>query len=116
MMLQGMTADMLLRVGLRRCSAGDTILIHAAAGGVGLIMCQWAAALGATVIGTVSTEEKAELARAHGCHHPIVYSQAGFRRRGRADLTDGREASGRLRFGRPRHVRPVARLPSDRAA
>ena len=57
---------------------GDTILVHAAAGGVGLIMCQWAAALGATVIGTVGTEEKAELARAHGCAHPIVYSKQDF--------------------------------------
>src|SRR4051794_22067512 len=57
---------------------GDTILIHAAAGGVGLIMCQWAAALGATVIGTVGTDEKAELARTHGCAHPIVYSKQNF--------------------------------------
>ena len=55
--------------------AGDTILVHAAAGGVGLIMCQWAKALGATVIGTVGTDEKAELARAHGCDHPIVYTR-----------------------------------------
>jgi NADPH2:quinone reductase len=57
---------------------GDTILVHAAAGGVGLIMCQWAAALGATVIGTVSTEEKAELARANGCAHPILYTSQDF--------------------------------------
>jgi NADPH2:quinone reductase len=57
---------------------GDTILIHAAAGGVGLIMCQWAKALGVTVIGTVGTEEKAELAAAHGCDHPIVYSKQNF--------------------------------------
>src|SRR5881397_1779836 len=70
MMLQGMTAHMLLR-SVFPVHEGDTILIHAAAGGVGLIMCQWAAALGATVIGTVGTEEKAELAREHGCHHPI---------------------------------------------
>ncbi|HEU0285129.1 MAG TPA: quinone oxidoreductase, partial [Sphingomicrobium sp.] len=56
----------------------DTILVHAAAGGVGLILCQWASALGATVIGTVSTDEKAELARAHGCHHPIVYTRQDF--------------------------------------
>ncbi len=82
MMLQGMTARMLLR-SVYPVAAGDTILVHAAAGGVGLILCQWAAALGATVIGTVSTDEKAELARAHGCHHPIVYTRAGFRRRGR---------------------------------
>jgi NADPH2:quinone reductase len=77
MMLQGMTAQMLLR-SVFPVQAGDSILIHAAAGGVGLIMCQWAAALGATVIGTVGTEEKAELARAHGCAHPIVYSQQDF--------------------------------------
>jgi NADPH2:quinone reductase len=57
---------------------GDTILIHAAAGGVGLVMCQWASALGATVIGTVSNEEKAELARAHGCDHPILYTHQDF--------------------------------------
>src|SRR4051812_398396 len=77
MMLQGMTAQMLLR-SVFPVAKGDTILIHAAAGGVGLIMCQWAAALGATVIGTVGTEEKAELARKHGCAHPIVYSKQDF--------------------------------------
>ena len=77
MMLQGMTAQMLLR-SVFPVHDGDTILVHAAAGGVGLIMCQWAAALGATVIGTVGTEEKAELARAHGCAHPIVYSKQDF--------------------------------------
>jgi len=77
MMLQGMTVQMLLR-SVFPVHEGDTILIHAAAGGVGLIMCQWAAALGATVIGTVGTEEKAELARAHGCEHPIVYSKQDF--------------------------------------
>jgi len=58
--------------------AGDSILIHAAAGGVGLIVCQWAKALGATVIGTVGSDEKAELARAHGCDHPIVYTRQDF--------------------------------------
>ena len=77
MMLQGMTAQMLLR-SVFPVHDGDTILVHAAAGGVGLIMCQWAAALGATVIGTVGTEEKAELARAHGCAHPILYSKQDF--------------------------------------
>ena len=77
MMLQGMTVDMLIR-SVWPLHAGDTILIHAAAGGVGLIMCQWASALGATVIGAVSSEEKAELARANGCHHPIIYSQQDF--------------------------------------
>jgi len=77
MLLQGLTADMLLR-GVRQVSEGDTILVHAAAGGVGLILCQWAAALGATVIGTVSSEAKAELAEAHGCHHPIIYTRQDF--------------------------------------
>ena len=77
MMLQGMTARMLLRA-VHDVKSGDTILIHAAAGGVGLVMCQWASALGATVIGTVSTEEKAELARAHGCDHPILYTHQDF--------------------------------------
>ncbi len=74
MMLQGMTAQYLLRA-TYRVQPGDPILIHAAAGGVGLIVCQWARHLGATVIGTVGSEEKAALARAHGCEHPILYRQ-----------------------------------------
>jgi NADPH2:quinone reductase len=77
MMLQGMTARMLLRA-VFPVEKGDTILVHAAAGGVGLILCQWASALGATVIGTVSSDDKAELASAHGCHHPIVYTRQDF--------------------------------------
>ena len=77
MMLQGMTVGMLIR-SVRPLKSGDTLLIHAAAGGVGLILCQWASALGGTVIGTVSSEEKAELARAHGCHHPIIYTRDDF--------------------------------------
>ena len=77
MMLQGLTAHMLL-YGVHRVQAGETILVHAAAGGVGLIMWQWAKALGATVIGTVGSDEKAELARAHGCDHPIVYTRQDF--------------------------------------
>lgn len=77
MMLQGMTAHMLLR-SVYDLKAGDVILVHAAAGGVGLIMCQWAAALGATVIGTVSSAEKADLARAHGCQHPVIYTEQDF--------------------------------------
>lgn len=76
-MLQGMTVHMLLRR-VYPVKAGDMILIHAAAGGVGLIACQWAKALGATVIGTVGSDEKAELARAHGCDHPIVYTRDDF--------------------------------------
>lgn len=77
MMLQGMTAQYLLRR-TYRVQSGDTILIHAAAGGVGLIVCQWAKALGATVIGTVSSDEKAALAKAHGCDHPIIYTREDF--------------------------------------
>jgi NADPH2:quinone reductase len=76
-MLQGMTVHMLLRR-VYPVKAGDTILIHAAAGGVGLIACQWAKALGATVIGTVGNDDKAALARAHGCDHPIVYTREDF--------------------------------------
>ena len=77
MMLQGMTVQYLIRR-VYPVKSGDTILIHAAAGGVGLILCQWASALGATVIGTVSSDEKAALARAHGCHHTINYMQEDF--------------------------------------
>ncbi|MFQ3622527.1 MAG: quinone oxidoreductase [Acetobacteraceae bacterium] len=80
MMLQGMTAEYLLRR-THPVRRGETILVHAAAGGVGLIMCQWAKHLGATVIGTVGSEEKAELARAHGCDHPIVYTKEDFQAR-----------------------------------
>jgi NADPH2:quinone reductase len=68
--------------------AGDTILIHAAAGGVGLIVCQWAKHLGATVIGTVGSEEKADIARAHGCDHPIVYGKDNLVERVR-EITSG---------------------------
>ena len=77
MMLQGMTAQYLLRR-TYRVQPGDTILIQAAAGGVGLIVCQWAKALGATVIGTVGSAEKAALASAHGCDHPIIYTRENF--------------------------------------
>jgi len=88
MMLKGMTAQYLLR---RTCRVepGDLVLVHAAAGGVGLIACQWAKHLGATVIGTVSTEEKAALAREHGCEHPIVTSREEFVARVR-EITGGR--------------------------
>jgi NADPH2:quinone reductase len=72
--LKGLTAQYLLR-GAYPIKAGETILIHAAAGGVGLIMCQWARHLGVRVIGTVSTPAKAELAKANGCDHPIVYTK-----------------------------------------
>lgn len=87
MMLQGLTAAYLLRQ-TYRVQPGDTVLIHAAAGGVGLIACQWAKALGATVIGTVSSEAKAELAKAHGCDHIIFYTREDVAKRVR-ELTGG---------------------------
>jgi NADPH2:quinone reductase len=74
MMLKGMTAWYLLRRTFK-VESGQTILFHAAAGGVGLIACQWAKALGADVIGTVGSEAKAELAKAHGCAHVVRYDQ-----------------------------------------
>src|SRR5262249_56534233 len=77
MMIRGMTARCLLHDAYK-VAPGDTILIHAAAGGLGLIMCQWAKHLGATVIGTVSSDEKAAVARAHGCDHAIVYTREDF--------------------------------------
>jgi NADPH2:quinone reductase len=77
MMLKGMTAHYLLHQTVQ-VKAGDAILLHAAAGGVGLILAQWAKALGATVIGTVGSDEKAALARAHGCEHAIVYTRERF--------------------------------------
>jgi NADPH2:quinone reductase len=87
MMIRGMTARMLL-LETYPVRAGDTILIHAAAGGVGLIMCQWAKHLGATVIGTVSSDDKAAVARAHGCDHAIVYAREDFVERVR-EITGG---------------------------
>ncbi len=87
MMLQGLTAAYLLRR-TYRVQAGDAVLIHAAAGGVGLIACQWAKALGATVIGTVGSAAKGELAKAHGCDHVINYSTENFTQRVR-EITGG---------------------------
>ena len=87
MMLQGMTVRYLVRR-VHRIEPGETVLIHAAAGGVGLIFCQWAKHLGATVIGTVSSDQKAALAEAHGCDHPIVYTRDDFVARVR-QLTGG---------------------------
>ena len=75
-MLQGMTVEYLIRR-TYNVKAGDTVLFHAAAGGVGLMACQWLNHLGATVIGTVGSEEKAELAKANGCHHTILYNKEG---------------------------------------
>jgi len=88
MMLQGMTARYLLK-GCWQVGPGTTLLIQAAAGGVGLIVCQWARHLGATVIGTAGSPEKAELARAHGCQHPIVYTQEDFVARAK-EITGGK--------------------------
>jgi NADPH:quinone reductase len=89
MMLKGMTAQYLLRRTFR-INKGDTILFHAAAGGVGLIVSQWARHLGATVIGTVGSEEKAVMARAAGCHHVINYSREDFVARV-AEITGGKK-------------------------
>ncbi len=87
MMLQGLTSAYLLRK-TYRVQPGDAVLIHAAAGGVGLIACQWAKALGATVIGTTSNEAKAELARAHGADHIIFYGREDVAKRVR-EITHG---------------------------
>ncbi|MBO3030651.1 quinone oxidoreductase [Burkholderia pseudomallei] len=86
-MLQGLTAQYLLRR-TYKVEPGDTIVIHAAAGGVGLLVCQWAKAFGATVIGTVGSDEKAALAKAHGCDHPIVYTRENFTERVK-EITNG---------------------------
>ena len=87
MMVKGMTASYLLR---KTCTirAGDTVLVHAAAGGVGLILCQWAKAIGARVIGTVGTDKKAAVAAANGCDYPIVYAREDFAARVQ-EITDG---------------------------
>ncbi len=87
MMLKGLTTQYLIRQ-IYKVKKGDTILFHAAAGGVGLIACQWMKALGATVIGTVGSDEKAKLAKAHGCDHPIVYTREDFVERVK-ELTKG---------------------------
>jgi NADPH2:quinone reductase len=87
-MLQGMTVQYLLRQ-THEVKAGDFVLFHAAAGGVGLLACQWAKHLGATVIGTVGSEEKAKLARAAGCDHTIIYTKEDFVERVK-EITDGK--------------------------
>ncbi len=88
MMVQGLTAQYLLRRTFP-VQAGQTVLVHAAAGGVGLIACQWAKHLGATVIGTVGRDEKAALAREHGCDHVIVTAREDVAARVR-EITSGR--------------------------
>jgi len=88
MMLKGMTAQYLLRRTFR-VEPGMTVLVHAAAGGVGLILCQWAKHLGATVIGTVGSKEKAALAKANGCDHSILYREEDFAARVK-EITGGK--------------------------
>jgi Alcohol dehydrogenase GroES-like domain/Zinc-binding dehydrogenase len=105
MMIRGMTARSLLK-DTYKVQRGDTIVIHAAAGGVGLIMCQWAKHLGATVIGTVSSDEKAKVARAHGCDHAIVYTREDFAERVR-EITNGEGV-----FRGQGDVRGLAALPA----
>jgi NADPH2:quinone reductase len=88
LMMKGLTAQYLFRQ-VYPLKGGETILYHAAAGGVGLIACQWARALGVTMIGTVSTDQKAAIARAHGCAHTIVTSREDIAKRVR-EITNGR--------------------------
>jgi len=87
-LLKGMTVEYLIKRTFV-VEEGMTVLWHAAAGGVGLLACQWLASLGVTVIGTVSSDEKAELAAAHGCTHPVVYTRTDFRE-AVAELTEGK--------------------------
>ncbi len=87
MMLKGMTVQYLLRR-THKVQKGENVLIHAAAGGIGLIACQWANHLGANVIGTVGSKQKAELAKTHGCHHAIIYTEEDFVARVK-DITKG---------------------------
>ena len=86
--MRGLTTSYLLRRIAPSLSAGDTVLLHAAAGGVGQLFTQWAEHLGIDVIGTVSSDEKAAVARAHGCTHTIVYTRESVAERVR-ELTDG---------------------------
>jgi len=89
MMLKGLTVWYLIRR-TYRVEKGETVLFHAAAGGVGLIACQWLKALGVTVIGTVGSDEKAKVAKAHGCDHTIVYTRENFVQRV-AEITNGKK-------------------------
>lgn len=87
-MVKGLTAQLLVHR-VHRIGPGDTVLVHAAAGGVGILLCQWARHLGATVIGTVGSEDKAEVARRLGCNHTILYREEDFVARVR-EITGGR--------------------------
>ncbi len=103
-LLKGMSAEFLLHR-VHRLRQGETVLVHAAAGGVGQLLCQWARALGATVIGTAGSAEKARIARDAGCVHTIIYTQEDFVARVR-EITGGRgadvvyDAVGRDTFGK----------------
>ena len=98
MMLRGMTAYVLLRR-VYSLRPGDAALVYAAAGGTGLLVSQWARALGATVIGVVSTDDKAAIAREHGCAHVIVSSREETASRGRRHY-ERSQGRGGLRLGR----------------
>ena len=102
LMLKGLTAQFLIRR-TYRVARGDTLLVHAAAGGVGLILCQWAKALGAKVIGVVGSEAKAELAKKHGCRHVLIS--------GRDELVAGVKTLTRAPAS-PRSTTRSARTPS----
>ena len=91
LLMKGMTAHYLL-FRTYAVQPGDVIVVHAAAGGMGLILCQWAKALGAVTVGTVSAAEKAERARAAGCHHPVVRGERDFREVVR-EISDGEGAA-----------------------
>ena len=109
MMLKGMTVEYLVRRTFK-VEKGKNVFVHAAAGGVGLILCQWANHLGANVIGTVGSKEKAELAKANGCHHTILYRDEDFVARTK-EITGGKMCVVDLRRHRQDHVPGLARLP-----
>jgi NADPH:quinone reductase len=117
LLLKGMTAEFLLHR-VHRVGEGDVVLVHAAAGGVGQLLCQWARALGATVLGTVGTDDKARIARDAGCHHAVVYAREDFVAAAR-EITGGRgvdvayDAVGRDTFARSfEALRPGGHLVS----
>ena len=102
MMVKGFTASLIINR-IFRPKPGDAVLIHAAASGVGLILCQWSKHLGATVIGTVGSHEKAKLAQAHGCDHAVLYREVDFVEAVRELAPGGRR--GGVRRRRQGHLR-----------
>ena len=110
MMLKGLTVQYLFRR-TYKLQKGQTILFHAAAGGVGLIAMQWAKALGVSVIGTVGSKEKGDLARAHGCDHIIYYNKENVAERVR-EITKGGDGAGGVRLGRQGHLAVFAGQPA----